>query len=79
MGVKAPVFKHATGIYSMDLIIGDSLLKKPMVWQFSDIKLKFSEIETVVAEPFADFYKPKKLISVRINFVENICNIVIYY
>jgi hypothetical protein len=53
-----------SGLYSMDLIIGDSLLKKPIVWHFSDIKLKFSEVESDVSESFADFYKPKKLISV---------------
>jgi len=52
----------------MDLIIGDSLLKKPIVWHFSDIKLKFSEVESDVSESFVDFYKPKKLISVRKTF-----------
>lgn len=50
----------------MDLIIGDSLLKNPIVWQFGDIKLKFPETESVVSEPFEDFYKPKKLISVSL-------------
>lgn len=64
MGVKSALFKHASGIYSMDLIIGDSLLKNPIIWQFGSIKLKFSEVESVTSEPFADFYKPKKLISV---------------
>lgn len=68
LGVKSVSFKHASGLYSMDLIIGDSLLKKPIVWHFSDIKLKFSEVESDVSEPFADFYKPKKLISVRKTF-----------
>jgi len=67
LGVKSPSFKHASGVYSIDLIIGDSLLKTPIVWQFSDIKLKFSEIESVASEPFTDFYNPKKLISVCIN------------
>lgn len=52
----------------MDLIIGDFLLKNPIVWHFSDIKLKFSEVESV-SEPFADFYSPKKLISVSDCFV----------
>lgn len=52
----------------MDLIIGDSLLKKPIVWQFSDIKLKFSEVESIVSEPYLEFYNPKKLISVSISF-----------
>lgn len=56
----------------MDLIIGDSLLKKPIVWYFSDIKLKFSEVEPDASEPFADFYKPKKLISVRKTFCSQI-------
>ncbi|XP_060868280.1 dolichyl-diphosphooligosaccharide--protein glycosyltransferase subunit 2 [Metopolophium dirhodum] len=63
LGVKSVSFKHATGLYSIDLIIGDSLLKNPIVWHFSDIKLKFSEVESDASEPFADFYKPKKLIS----------------
>lgn len=52
----------------MDLIIGDSLLKNPIVWTFSDIKLKFSEVESVVSEHIANFYSPKKLISVSILF-----------
>lgn len=67
LGVKSALFKHASGVYSMDLIIGDPLLKNPIVWQFSNIKLKFSEVESVASEPHADFYKPKKLISVRIS------------
>lgn len=62
------MFKHASDIYSMDLIIGDSLLKKPIVWHFGDIKLKFSEVESVASESFIDYYKPKKLISVSIWF-----------
>lgn len=66
MGVKSSWFKYVSGVYSMDLIIGDFLLKNPIVWQFSDIKLKFSEVETVASEPFADFYSPKKLISVSV-------------
>lgn len=68
MGVKAALFKHTSGVYSMDLIIGDFLLKNPIVWQFSDIKLKFAESESIANESFADFYKPKKIISVCINF-----------
>lgn len=63
LGVKSSSFKYASGIYSIDLIIGDPLLKNPIVWQFSDIKLKFPEIESVASEPFSDFYNPKKLIS----------------
>lgn len=66
LGVKSPLFKHATGVYSMDLIIGDSLLKKPIVWNFGDIKLKFSEVESVTPESFINYYQPKKLISVSI-------------
>lgn len=66
MGVKSQSFKHASGVYSIDLIIGDPLLKNPIIWQFGDIKLKFSEIESVASEPFSDFYNPKKLISVCI-------------
>lgn len=66
LGVKSPLFKHATGMYSMDLIIGDSLLKKPIVWNFGDIKLKFSEVESVTPESFIDYYQPKKLISVSV-------------
>lgn len=68
MGVKSSLFKHTSGVYSMDLIIGDSLLKNPIVWYFSDIKLKFTESESVASESFADFYKPKKIISVCICF-----------
>lgn len=68
MGVKSSWFKHVSGVYSMDLIIGDFLLKEPIVWHFSDIKLKFFEIESAISESFADFYSPKKLISVRIIF-----------
>jgi len=67
LGVKSPSFKHASGVYSIDLIVGDPLLKNPIVWQFSDIKLKFSEIESADTEPFSDFYNPKKLISVCIS------------
>lgn len=67
MGVKSALLKHTSGTYSMDLIIGDSLLKNPIVWQFGNIKLKFSDVELITSEPFADFYKPKKLISVCIN------------
>lgn len=63
LGVKSSWFKHVSGVYSMDLIIGDFLLKNPIVWHFSDIKLKFFEVELSVSEPFADFYSPKKLIS----------------
>lgn len=68
MGVKSSWFKHHSGVYSMDLIIGDFLLKEPIVWQFGDIKLKFFEVDSAISEPFADFYSPKKLISVRIFF-----------
>lgn len=75
MGVKSSLFKHVSGVYSMDLIIGDSLLKKPIVWQFSDIKLKFSEAESIVSEPFSDFYNPKKLISVCITYLNIIYNL----
>jgi len=63
LGVKSPLFKHASNVYSMDLIIGDSLLKKPIVWNFGDIKLKFLENESVPSESFAEYYLPKKLIS----------------
>lgn len=69
MGVKSVSFKHTSGLYSIDLIIGDSLLKNPIVWEFSDIKLKFSEVESDVSESFADFYKPKRLISVSKYFI----------
>ncbi|VVC41475.1 Dolichyl-diphosphooligosaccharide--protein glycosyltransferase subunit Swp1 [Cinara cedri] len=61
LGVKATSFKHASDLYSMDLIIGDFLLKKTIVWQFCDIKLKFPETAFVPSVQF--FYKPKKLIS----------------
>lgn len=53
----------------MDLIIGDPLLKNPIVWQFGNIKLKFSEVEFGASEPFLEFYSPKKLIFVCIYLV----------
>jgi len=69
LGVKSPSFKYASGVYSMDLIIGDPLLKNPIVWQFGNIKLKFSEVEFGASEPFLEFYSPKKLIFVCIYLV----------
>lgn len=66
MGVKSALFKYTSGVYSMELIIGDFLLKNPIVWHFGDIKLKFPDTESTVSEPFGDYYKPKKLISVCI-------------
>jgi hypothetical protein len=81
LGVKSPLFKHASNVYSMDLIIGDSLLKKPIVWNFGDIKLKFLENESVPSESFAEYYLPKKLISVSIdylNIIIKLCCIIIY-
>ncbi|XP_050523625.1 dolichyl-diphosphooligosaccharide--protein glycosyltransferase subunit 2 [Daktulosphaira vitifoliae] len=63
IGVKSTSFKHSSGLYTMDLIIGDTLLKNPVIWKFSDIKLKFSDTETKIVNSFEDFYKPKKLIS----------------
>lgn len=51
---NAKNFRRLSGLYSIDLIISDSLAENAISWQLADIKLQFSEDQTAAASASQD-------------------------
>lgn len=43
VGSKASEFGHLSGLYSMELIVGDAVLSNSFAWKVADVNLKFAE------------------------------------
>lgn len=43
VGSKSIDFNHKSGLYHMELIVGDALLSNSFKWHIADIKLKFGQ------------------------------------
>lgn len=43
VGARAVYFQHKSGVYSLELIVGDSSIANSFRWHLADIELKFSE------------------------------------
>lgn len=43
VGSKSIDFNHKSGLYHMELIVGDALLSNSFKWHIADINLKFSQ------------------------------------
>jgi hypothetical protein len=67
MGSKASEFGHLSGLYSMELIVGDAVLSNSFSWKVADVVLKFSD-SLPAPSPAKDqyLYAPKPEIKVCI-------------
>lgn len=43
VGARAVYFQHKSGVYSLELIVGDSSISNSFRWHLADVELKFSE------------------------------------
>lgn len=43
VGARSADFGHKSGLYNLELIVGDSLLSNSFRWHFGDVQLKFSQ------------------------------------
>jgi hypothetical protein len=55
VGSKASEFGYLSGLYSMELIVGDAVLSNSFSWTVADVVLKFSE-SVHVPSPSKDQY-----------------------
>jgi hypothetical protein len=72
VGSKASEFGYLSGVYSMELIVGDAVLSNSFSWKVADVTLRFSD--TVPAPgPTKDqyLYAPKPEIKVCIFKLSN--------
>jgi oligosaccharyltransferase complex subunit delta (ribophorin II) len=67
VGSKASEFGHLSGLYSMELIVGDAVLSNSFSWKVADVVLKFSD-SVPAPSPAKDqyLYAPKPEIKVCI-------------
>lgn len=59
VGARAVYFQHKSGVYSLELIIGDSSISNSFRWHLADIELKFHETKDQTGEPKKNFIKIK--------------------
>ncbi|XP_018023075.1 dolichyl-diphosphooligosaccharide--protein glycosyltransferase subunit 2 isoform X2 [Hyalella azteca] len=61
VSASQPQFKGVSGLYSMELIIGDACISNPLRWNLADLNLNFPATKpTDSAEAAVDYtYKPK--------------------
>lgn len=45
VGARAVYFQHKSGVYSLELIVGDSSISNSFRWHLADIELKFHEVK----------------------------------
>jgi len=72
VGSKASEFGYLSGLYSMELIVGDAVLSNSFSWKVADIVLRFSDNGPSLA-PTKDqyLYAPKPEIKVCIFKLSN--------
>lgn len=56
-------FNRLSGVYTVDLIVGDAVVSNSFSWRVCNVKLKFSE-QAVQPKKAEDPYKPKPEIKV---------------
>jgi hypothetical protein len=73
VGSKASEFGYLSGLYSMELIVGDAVLSNSFSWKVADVVLKFSD-NVPVPSPSKDqyLYAPKPEIKVR-SYISSQC------
>lgn len=49
VGARAVYFQHKSGVYSLELIVGDSAISNSFRWHLADIELKFHEVKEPAA------------------------------
>nr|CAG4641640.1 EOG090X04WQ [Eurycercus lamellatus] len=61
LATKAKDFLYLSGLYSMDLIIGDAVIENPTVWQVAELQLSFSSSSSGQAKQSGtpDMYHPR--------------------
>jgi oligosaccharyltransferase complex subunit delta (ribophorin II) len=67
VGSKASEFGYLSGLYSMELIVGDAVLSNSFSWKVADVVLRFSD-SVPTSGPTKDqyLYAPKPEIKVCI-------------
>jgi oligosaccharyltransferase complex subunit delta (ribophorin II) len=65
VGSKGYEFGHLSGLYSMELIVGDAVLSNSFSWKVAGVNLRFSD-HVPVSSPVKDqyLYSPKPEIKV---------------
>lgn len=61
IGSKATDFNYVSGLYTVNLIIGDVILTNPFSWNLADVKLKLSDQPVQTKQ---SLYDPKPEIQV---------------
>lgn len=59
VGAKQAEFKHLSGTYSVELIVGDVVISNSFVWKFADVALKLSGDSSKAAQLKSNVYLPK--------------------
>lgn len=73
VGAKAKDFGHLSGKYSMDLIVGDSVIQNPFSWTLADVKLSFPE---GAASDKSDENRYSKKPEIKVGAL---CSLVVFY
>lgn len=56
---KAKDFLYLSGLYSVNIIIGDAVIENPTVWNLAELELKFGRPSTGKSNSVSDMYLPK--------------------
>lgn len=73
VGSKASEFGYLSGLYSMELIVGDAVLSNSFSWEVADVVLKFSDSAPVPSSSKDQYlYAPKPEIKVC-SFLLSVC------
>ncbi|XP_075229650.1 oligosaccharide transferase delta subunit isoform X2 [Lycorma delicatula] len=59
LGAKQAEFKHLSGTYSVELIVGDVVISNSFSWKFADVNLKLSVDSSKASESKNNVYQPK--------------------
>ncbi|XP_031627769.1 dolichyl-diphosphooligosaccharide--protein glycosyltransferase subunit 2 [Contarinia nasturtii] len=59
VGARAVYFQHKSGVYSLELIVGDSSISNSFRWHLADIELKFHEVKEQSASNVNQSRTPK--------------------
>jgi len=62
VGARSKDFKHLSGKYSVDLIVGDAVVENPISWTLADVVLTFQE-DPIVSAGKQSLYAKKPEIS----------------
>ncbi|XP_078665506.1 dolichyl-diphosphooligosaccharide--protein glycosyltransferase subunit 2-like isoform X1 [Branchiostoma floridae x Branchiostoma belcheri] len=52
-------FNSLSGLYAMDLVVGDALIQNPFAWNVADLQLKFPE-DSATSEEKPNLYQPRE-------------------